>query len=84
MSINLVALATILLLMSLSDVLFFVLMGVCGCGWNISSGVLRMGTAVLGFTNNAPSSVSTVDYIKLRMIVDMLRTASLFGFFLVN
>ena len=38
-----------------------------------------MGTSILGFKNNAPSSASAADYIMLQMIVDRLRTALLFG-----
>ena len=75
MSIDLVALATILLLMRLSAVLLSVWMGVHGCGWNSSSSVLCMGTAVLSIRNNAPSSASSADDITLQMIVDRLRTA---------
>ena len=41
-----------------------------------------MGTAVLSFKNNAPSSTSAADDITLRMIVDRLRMAPLFGGFL--
>ena len=40
-----------------------------------------MGTAVLTFKNNAPSSASYTDDITLLMIVDRLRTATLFGGF---
>ena len=81
MLIDLVDLANILLLMRLSAVLLFIWMGVCGCGWPISLSVLIMGTDILAFKNNAPSSASSTDDIKLRMIVDRLRTAPLFGGF---
>ena len=81
MPIELVALATILLLMRPSDVLFSVWMDVCGFGWPVYSSGLRMGTAVLALKNNAPSSASATDDITLRMIVDRLRTAPLFGGF---
>ena len=40
-----------------------------------------MGTAVLAFKNNDPSSASAADDIALQMIVDRLRTAPLFGGF---
>ena len=81
MSIDLVALETILLLMRPSAVLLSVCMGVLCCGWPISSSVLRMGTYVAAFKNNAPSSASADDDITLRMIVDRFSTAPLFGGF---
>ena len=40
-----------------------------------------MGTAVLALKNNAPGSASSADDITLRIIVDRLRTAQLFGGF---
>ena len=79
MSIDLVALATILLLMRLSAVLLSVWMGVHGCGWNSSSSVLCMGTAVLSIKKNAPSSSSAAYDITLRVFVDRLGTSLLFG-----
>ena len=79
MSIDLVALAKILLLMRPSDVLLSICMGVHGFGWPSSSSVLRMGTYVLEFKNNAPISASAADDITLWMIVDRLGTAPLFG-----
>ena len=78
MPIDLVALATILLLMSPSAFLLYIWICVCVCGWPRSLSVLRMGTAVLEFKNNASSSTSAADYITLWMIVDKLRTAPLF------
>ena len=60
MLIDLVALATMLLLMRLSAVLLYVWMGVCGCEWTSSLSVLRMGIPVLAFKNNALSSASAV------------------------
>ena len=71
-------LATILLLTRSSAVLLSVWMGIGGCGWPISSILLIMGTAVLAFKNNAPSSASAADDITLRIIVYRLRTAPLF------
>ena len=79
MSIYLVPLATILLLMRPSAILLSVWVGIRGCGWPSSSGVLRMGNTVLEFKNNTPSSASASGDIALRMIVDWLRTAPLFG-----
>ena len=79
MSIDLVALETILLLMRKSAVLLSVWMGVCGCGCTSYSSVLRMGTAVLESKNNAPSYASAADEITLRVIVDRLITAPLIG-----
>ena len=38
-----------------------------------------MGNVVLAFKNNVPSSTCAADDITLQMIVDMLRTAPLFG-----
>ena len=81
MSIDLVALATILLFMRTSTVFLSIWMGVCGYGWPSSLSVLRMGTAVLAFKNNTTSSASTADDVTLRMIVDRLMTAPLFGVF---
>ena len=81
MSIDLVALAMILLLMSPSAVLFSVWMGVCGSVWPSSSSVLRIGTDFLEFKNNAPSYASAAYDITMQMIVDRLRTAQLFGGF---
>ena len=72
-------LAMILLLISPSAFLLSVWMGVCGCGCPSSLSVLRMGTNVLAFKNNAPSSASADDDITFWMIVDRLRTAQLFG-----
>ena len=40
-----------------------------------------MGTAVLAFINNAPSSASSADDITLQMILDRLRMVPLFGVF---
>ena len=71
----------ILLFMRPAAVLFSVWMGIHGCVWPGSSSVLCMGTAVLAFKNNAPSSTSAADDIMLRMIVDRLRTTPLFGVF---
>ena len=84
MSIDLLALATILLLMRTSAVLLYVWMGVRGCGWPRSSSVLRIGTSVLVFKNNAPSYASAADDITLQMIVDRSRTAQLFGVFICH
>ena len=84
MPIDLVALATILLLMRPSAILLSVWMGVCGCGWLSYSSGLRMGAAVLAFKNNAPSSASDAYDIMLRAIVDMLRTAPLPGGFYLS
>ena len=83
MSIYLVALATTLLLMRPSTVFLSVWIGIRGCGCPRSFSVLRMGTDVLVFKNNAPSSSSAADDITLRMIVDRLSTAPLFGVFFV-
>ena len=81
MSIDLVDLAMILLLISPSAFLLSVCMGVCGCGCPSSLSVLRMGTNVLAFKNNAPSSVSAANDITLRIIVDRVRMVSLLGGF---
>ena len=81
MTIGLVEFSTILLLMRSYDVLVSVWMGIRGCRWPSSLSVLSMGTAVLVFKNNAPSSASAVDEITLRIIVDRLRMAPLFGGF---
>ena len=77
--IDLVGLATILLLTRSSAVLLSVWIVVHGCRWSSSSSVLRMGNAVLAFKNNFPSSASAADDITLRIIVDRLRMAPLFG-----
>ena len=84
MSIDLVALETILLLMRPSAVLLSAWMGVCGCGWPNYLSVLHMGNSVVAFKNNAPSYASDADDIKLRMIVDMLRESPLFGGFYLS
>ena len=84
MSIDLVALETILLLMRPSTVLLSVWMGVYGSGWPRSSSVLRMGTVVLVSKNNAPIYASAADDITLRMIVDRLRTAPFLGDFICH
>ena len=81
MSIDLVTLSTILLLKSPYSVLLSVWMVGCGCGWTSSPSVLRLGTAVLEFKNNDPSSASSSDDIALRMIVDRLGTVPFFGEF---
>ena len=81
MSIDLVVLAKILLLLNPSDVLLSVCAGVSVCGWPISFSVLRIGTSVLAFKNNAPSSVSAANDITLRIIVDRVRMVSLLGGF---
>ena len=70
-----------LLLMRPSYVLLSVWMRVCGCGWYSYLKVLRMGTTVLAFKNNAPIYASAADEMTLRMIVDRLRTEQLFGGF---
>ena len=54
-------------------------MGVRSCRWPRYLSVLRIGTAVLTFKNNVPSSDSAADDITLWMIVDRLRMALLFG-----
>ena len=79
MSIDLVALAKTLLLIRPSAVLLSVCMGVCGFGWPSSSSVLRMGTSVLAFKSNAPSSSSAAYDITLRVFVDRSGTLLLFG-----
>ena len=81
MLIDLVALATILLLMRLSDVFLFVWIVVCGCVWPSSLNVLCMGTAVLVLKNNASCSSSAADDITFHNIVDSSRTSPLFGVF---
>ena len=82
MSIDLLALATILILMSPSAVLLSVCIGVHCDVWHRFLSVLCMGISVLAFKNNSPGSASAADDIILWMIVDMLRTAPLFeGFF---
>ena len=78
MLIDLLALATILLLMRSSDVLLSVYIGIRCCRWPRSLSFLRTGTDILVFKNNASSSASSDDDIKLHMIVDRLRTAPLF------
>ena len=82
--IDLVALAKRLLSMRPSDFLLSVWMGVRGCGWPSSSSVLCMGTTVLVFKNNAPSSASAADVMTLQIVVDRLRTAPLFEVFFVT
>ena len=84
MPIYLVALATLLLLVILYTVFLSVWMVICGCGWTSSLSLLRMGTSVLVFKNNAPSSASDTDDIRLWIIVDRLSTALLFGGFYLS
>ena len=67
--------------MRTSDVLLSVWMVVRGCRWPSSSSVLHMGTGVLTSKNNEISSSSAADDITVWMIVDRLRTPSLFGGF---
>ena len=81
MSIDFVAFDMILLLINPSAVLLSVCIGVSGCGWPISSSVLRVGTAVFALMNRAPNSASAADDMTFLIICEMLRTAPLFGGF---
>ena len=81
MSIDFVAFAIILLLMSPYAVELSVWIGVRGWGCPISRRVILVGTAVFALRKSAPNSALAADDITVRMICEMLSTAPLLGGF---
>ena len=61
-----------------SDVEFSVCRGVSGCGWSISSNILRTTTPFFALSYSAASSALIADDITLRMLVDATCTTPLF------
>ncbi len=56
-----------------------VCIGVVGCGWPISSSVVRWGTACLALMNNAPNSNSAAEDMTALIICEIFKTARLFA-----
>ncbi len=71
------ALGRILSVSSACAVELSVWMGVCGCGWPISSSVCRIDTAILALMNSAPNSASAADDITAFIICEIFNIAPL-------